>query len=100
MGGHVTTGLVEHLPVPPWRGDARDREIAALAMALSERRADVPDAARLQALVAHRFELTAVEFEHITDGCRLDAHERSEALRQFADLASSWRTRASAQRHV
>src|SRR5690606_21602202 len=27
MGGHVTTGLVEHLPVPPWRGDARDREI-------------------------------------------------------------------------
>src|SRR5690606_12062580 len=97
VGGHVTTGLVEHLPVPRWTGDERDREIVALAMALSERRADVRNVARLQALVAHRFELTAVEFEHITDDCRLDAHQRSKVLRQFADLASSWSARASAR---
>ena len=35
MGSHVTTSLVEHIPVPVWTGDADQRAIAGLAAALS-----------------------------------------------------------------
>lgn len=87
MGGHVTTGIVENLPGPRWTGDARDLEIAGLAEALADNRASALDAARLQALVAHRFELTAGEFRHVADGFPLvDARHRTEALRQFDDI--------------
>ena len=34
MGSHVTTTLVENLPVPPWTGSPVQREIAALAAGL------------------------------------------------------------------
>ena len=35
MGGHVTTGLVEHLPAPPWTGDRGQRRLAELAQQLA-----------------------------------------------------------------
>lgn len=35
MGSHVTTTLVENLPVPPWTGSPVQREIAALAKDLA-----------------------------------------------------------------
>ena len=35
MGGHVTTSLMESLPVPPWTGSARQQQIAAIALTLA-----------------------------------------------------------------
>jgi hypothetical protein len=35
MGSHVTTSLVEQIPVPVWTGEADQRAIAALAATLS-----------------------------------------------------------------
>lgn len=50
MGGHLTTSLVEHLPVPPWTGTPIQREIAALAASLRD--ASTPAAQdRINALV-------------------------------------------------
>jgi hypothetical protein len=62
---HVTTALVEQLPVPT-RTHAPDaaREVAALARILS-RRHDHAAAARLQARVARLYQLSMEEFEHI-----------------------------------
>jgi len=34
MGSHVTTGLVENLPVPPWTGAPEQQRVAAIATAL------------------------------------------------------------------
>jgi hypothetical protein len=45
MGAHVTTSLVEGLPVPRWSGSPAERRIARLAGALARH----PDSARLQA---------------------------------------------------
>jgi len=62
---HVTTALVERLPVPTRQHAPRAaREIAALARALA-RRPDAAAAARLQAAVAALYQLTIDEFEHV-----------------------------------
>ena len=62
---HVTTALVERLPVPTRQHAPRAaREIAALARALA-RRPGVAAAARLQAAVAAVYQLTLDEFEHV-----------------------------------
>jgi hypothetical protein len=85
MGGHVTTTLAMSLPAPPWRGDRLDRRIASLARRLAEGRSAASTAVRLQALLAHRFELTRDEFAHVLDGFPLvPESERSESLRWFA----------------
>ena len=62
---HVTTAVVEGLPMPA-RGHAPRafREIAALARLLS-RRDDSEAFARLQALVAGLYQLSTAEFEHV-----------------------------------
>ena len=36
MGSHVTTGLVEHLPVPLWTGTRDQKRLAELARRLGE----------------------------------------------------------------
>jgi Eco57I restriction-modification methylase len=83
---HVTTGLVERLPVPRI-DDAPGawKEIAAMAGRLATR----PDAvimARLQARVAHRYQLSRVEFEHVLATFPLiAASERDRALRAFVE---------------
>jgi hypothetical protein len=62
MGGHLTTSLIEGLPVPPWTGAPRQREIATLARTLSrtpgDTRADAPSdrRSRLHALLAAEFD--------------------------------------------
>jgi hypothetical protein len=89
MGGHVTTTLAASLPVPVWRGDRSDRRIAALARRLAHGRGAADTGARLQALVAHRYELTRDEFVHVLAGFPLvPAGERNAALRWF----DTWRS--------
>jgi hypothetical protein len=79
---HVTTAVVERLPVP-----ARDtrpralRGIAALARILG-RRHDADASACLQALVADLYQLSASEFEHVLGTFPLVPHAtRDAALR-------------------
>ncbi len=68
MGGHVTTSLVEGLPVPRWRNTPSERRIARLAERL-ERRPSAPGAhAALQAAVARLYGLDGDTFARILDG--------------------------------
>jgi len=46
MGGHVTTGLVEHLPAPLWNGDRDQQKLADLAHELAETSSGADDEAR------------------------------------------------------
>ena len=41
MGGHVTTALIESLPVPKWTGDDRQLRIASLGRRLLDAPMDV-----------------------------------------------------------
>jgi Eco57I restriction-modification methylase/N-6 DNA Methylase len=62
---HVTTSTVERLPLPRQADSPRAfREIAAIARLLS-RRDDAVAAARLQAMVASLYQLSAGEFAHV-----------------------------------
>ncbi len=81
---HVTTAIVERLPVPPRdHAPAALEEIAALAKLLT--RARIPHArARLNARVAALYQLTGEQFEHILKTFPLvPAEERAEALALF-----------------
>jgi hypothetical protein len=82
MGSHITTGLIEDLPVPPWRGDNRDRLIALLAAELADRPGDGKMEAALEAHVACRYSLDAAHFAHLLEGFPLvpaDQRARAEA---------------------
>jgi hypothetical protein len=62
---HVTTALVEGLPVPTRdHAPGAAREIAAVARSLA-RRPDAAASARLQARVASLYQLTTDEFEYV-----------------------------------
>jgi hypothetical protein len=88
MGGHVTTGLVEDLPVPPWRADDRQRLIALLAQELSERPDDPTAAAILEAHVARMYELDADAFGAVLQSFPLvPVEERQQAMAAFQRLA-------------
>src|SRR5262249_60757532 len=64
---HVTPAVVEGLPLPtPEHAPAAFEEIASLARAL-ERRFDAHGYARLNARVAHLYQLSADEFSHVLD---------------------------------
>ena len=82
---HVTTAVVEGLPIPRRRDGPRAcREVAGLARLLA-RRADEPASARLQALVAGLYQLSVDEFEHVLGTFPIVAAEtREAALRVFA----------------
>ena len=56
MGSHVTTTLVENLPVPPWTGSRVQREIARLAKDLADPGTSGPRI-RLNALVRVMYDL-------------------------------------------
>lgn len=62
MGGHLTTSLVEGLPVPAWTGSQRQKVIARLASAMSAREhrgssgTSGTSAAQLVGLVTNEFE--------------------------------------------
>jgi Eco57I restriction-modification methylase len=55
MGGHLTTSLVESLPVPIWTGDAEQRAVAALAAKLQTRPGAVDALAELNDRVARMY---------------------------------------------
>jgi hypothetical protein len=87
---HVTTAIVERLPVPRHNEvPAAFRELSSLAQLLS-RRDNPMAAARLQAAVAALYQLTAAEFEYVLGTFPLvDREERDAALRVFATEARS-----------
>ncbi|HUR34649.1 MAG TPA: N-6 DNA methylase [Vicinamibacterales bacterium] len=81
---HVTTGIVERLPVPreDQMGASAD-ELAALAERLS-RRHQPSVAARLNAIVARLYQLDADEFSHVLSTFPLiDRSERDLTLEHF-----------------
>ena len=82
---HVTTSIVEQLPVPmPARSSREFEEVVSLARALGDDPADSVSAARLQAAVARMYGLTVTEFERILSTFPLiDAGTRAEAMRLF-----------------
>jgi hypothetical protein len=65
MGGHVTTSLVESLPVPDWSGDAGQRHIVKAARVLARRPTSRRMNAYLQAHVAREYGVEPPEFEQI-----------------------------------
>ena len=87
---HVTTGVVERLPGPSeHHAPGVVREIAALARLLS-RRSDVEMWARLQAIVAGLYQLSAAELDHVLDTFPLiPANERAVVRQVFASQIRS-----------
>jgi hypothetical protein len=83
---HVTTGVVEQLPIPTAGvAPAACREIATLARLLVRRR-DVSALARLNARVAELYQLSGAEFEHILSTFPLiPRDERDAALHEFLE---------------
>jgi hypothetical protein len=87
---HVTTAIVEQLPIPTFdTAPAACREIASLARLLATRR-DPTALACLNARVAALYQLTAEEFRHILDTFPLIPRaEREETLRIFVETTQS-----------
>jgi hypothetical protein len=84
---HVTTAIVERLPVPG-RDDPSSaiRRVAALARVLSKRD-DASALALLNATVAHLYRFSVEEFRHVLGTFPLVAiEEREAAMRRFLDM--------------
>ncbi|HEX3644424.1 MAG TPA: N-6 DNA methylase [Vicinamibacterales bacterium] len=81
---HVTTGVVEQLPIPTAEAaPAACLEIATLARLLARRR-DSSALARLNARVAELYQLSGAEFGHILSTFPLmPSEERDAALQEF-----------------
>ena len=60
MGGHVTTSLMESLPVPVWTGSNGQQQIAAIALTLASH--DEPEGAAWHQLFADLNTLVEREF--------------------------------------
>ncbi len=85
---HVTTAIVERLPIPS-RVDAglRFDDIAALGRNLA-RRPDPDDLARLNALVARLYELSAADFDFVLETFPLvPAGDRRRAAHMYRQIA-------------
>jgi hypothetical protein len=83
---HVTTAIVEHLPVPGPGHTPAYREIAAFGRRLSRRR-DPQAFARLNARVALMYGLTAGEFAHVLRTFPLiPVAERELAAREYGEI--------------
>ena len=82
---HVTTEIVERLPVPSIEhAPATARKIAALARLLS-RKTGPAEFARLNALVAQLYGLTAAEYDHVVGSFPLlPEHERDRCVAEYA----------------
>ena len=80
---HVTTSIIERLPVPmPSTSSTEFHEVAALAAALTQDPADRTSATRLQAVVARLYALTEAQFRHVLSTFPLIASDvRQEAMR-------------------
>jgi hypothetical protein len=81
MGSHVTTSLIEALPVPAWTGARLDRSIAWLARRCARSPRGSAGSAALQAAIARLYGLTRGEFAQLLTGFPLVAEEeRARAL--------------------
>ena len=86
MGGHVTTTLVESLPVPEWTGDALQRRIAAMSHRLA-RGSDDSLHAQLQASIARLYALDSQTFRSVLDRFPLiPPQDRDRAFQAFVAL--------------
>jgi hypothetical protein len=87
MGGHVTTSLVESLPVPRWCGSALQRSIAHAAERLAGPRGNaVDDDSGLQASVARLYDLDGQIFGRILESFPLvPESDRRQALTRLMD---------------
>jgi hypothetical protein len=84
MGGHVTTTLVESLPVPEWTGDATQRRIAAIACRLARSSPAAALHAELQASIARLYALDSQTFCAVLETFPLiPRQERDRALQRF-----------------
>lgn len=84
MGGHVTTSLIEGLPVPVWSGSREQRHVARLARRLGTQPNARGTGAALQAAVARLYNLDAVTFERVLEKFPLvAAGDRQLALEIF-----------------
>lgn len=85
MGSHVTTSLVESLPVPRWNGSALQLDIARAAEQLATAQGNpVGDDSALQAAVARLYHLDSQVFGRILESFPLvSERERARALMQL-----------------
>jgi hypothetical protein len=67
MGGHITTSLVEQLPVPAWSGTPEERRMVERSTRLATGSHAVDVEAALHAAVARRYRLDATEFERVLE---------------------------------
>ena len=87
MGGHVTTTLVESLPVPPWTGDAWQRRIARMAFRLARGSGAATTHAELQASIARLYGLDSQTFRAVLQTFPLiSQQERDRALQALTKL--------------
>jgi hypothetical protein len=88
MGTHVTTSLVEGLPVPRWSGAPPQRRIARLAAALARRPDDQRQHALIQAAIARLYGFDPETFAGVLDAFPLvptvEREAALDALRQPA----------------
>jgi hypothetical protein len=84
---HVTTAIVERLPIPGARHAPRAcRELTSISSRL-ERRFDPGGFAHLNALVAELYQLNEVEFRHVLDSFPLvPKSDRAAAFQAFQNL--------------
>jgi hypothetical protein len=87
MGGHLTTSLVESLPVPRWIGSRRQRRIGHLARRLSQRPTSQRMNALLQAAVARLYDIDAAAFRRLLGGFPLvPVEDRELTLEAFSKI--------------
>ena len=87
MGGHLTTSLVEGLPVPVWSGDLLQRRIASLACRLARNADSAAMRAELQALIARLYGLDSQSFHAVLETFPLiSGDERDHALKDLQNL--------------
>jgi hypothetical protein len=85
MGGHITTSLIEHLPVPVWSESPEERRIVDLSTPLANGSRSREAGAMLHAAVARRYRLDAPEFERVLELFPLvPASDRRLASEAFA----------------
>ena len=101
MGGHLTTSLVEGLPVPAWTNSPAQRRIARLAVTLSRRHDSSRVAAALHAAVARLYGLDDKSFAHILEGFPLvPAENRALARALFLQSSQAPSLQASTPREL
>jgi hypothetical protein len=82
MGGHVTTGLVESLPVPVWTNDRGQRRIAACARRLARHSGDGTCWAEMHAAIARLYALDSQTFRALLETFPLIARQDRDRARE------------------